>query len=328
MRNIWLDGIMGVITGDALGLPVQFQCRIERDADPLEDMIGYGTFHLPEGSWSDDGSMTMATLASIIIHNDICSADIMERFVDWYVDGDYTPFGNAFDQGCTCTTAIYRYRKEKDIHTCGLTGEYANGNGALMRILPVCIFAHEKVKCGEWPEEKAISMIHEVSALTHNHPRSKMACGIYYFLVKAVLDYAGGLKERLQEGMKMAETFYRADIDNLEQLKYYEELFDLDQFQKRERKHISSSVYVVDTLEAVLWCLLNTEDFREAMLKAANLGDDTDTVAAIAGGIAGLHYGYEGIPTEWLQKIQRREWVEAVCEEAFQEVSVLTDCRE
>lgn len=324
MRNIWLDGIMGVVTGDALGLPVQFLNRKELMENPLKDMIGYGTFHLPAGSWSDDGSMTLATLASIIYHKDICCEDIMERFLDWYIDGDYTPYGNAFDEGNTCVSAIFHYRKNRDAATCGVTGEYANGNGALMRILPACILGYEKVKNGQWTEERAVSLIHDVSALTHNHLRSKIACGIYYFMVRSILDNEGTLIEKLQAGMDDALVFYRGNPDNEEQLGYYRRLVDLKQFEMTNEADILSSGYVVDTIEAAVWSLLNTDDFAACMLKAANLGDDTDTVAAIAGGLAGLHYGYKGIPEEWLCKIQRREWIEELCKEAFHTLSVLT----
>lgn len=124
MGNIWRDGIMGVLVGDALGLPVQFLSREEIKKNPVVDMRGYGTFNMPEGTWSDDGSLTIATLESILSKKSIDCEDIMENFADWLVDGKFTPFGYAFDQGNTCTRAITKYIINGDIETCGITGEW------------------------------------------------------------------------------------------------------------------------------------------------------------------------------------------------------------
>ena len=137
-KKIWTDGIMGVVLGDALGLPVQFLSREELDANPVTDMKGYGVFNLPKGSWSDDSSLTLATLESLCYHDYVSREDIMENFADWLLEGQFTPYGKAFDQGNTCVTAIVNYVKNSDVDKCGVTGEYANGNGALMRIMPMC----------------------------------------------------------------------------------------------------------------------------------------------------------------------------------------------
>ena len=312
----WLNGIMGVVVGDALGLPVQFKWREELEENPLTDMIGYGTFNMPEGSWSDDSSLTLAALDSIKECNGIDLEDIMERFADWLLDGRYTPFGYAYDQGVTCVNAITSYVKNQDVASCGVTGEYANGNGALMRIMPVCLWAYEKEISGEWTTQDAVEQIHKVAGLTHNHLRSHMACGIYYFMVKSILDSKNNqqtLQEMLQYGMDMAAKFYRDDISNLTQWTYYHKMTNLEVFKSLLVEKIKSSGYVVDSIEAAVWCLLNTDNLEECLLKAANLGHDTDTVAAIAGGLAGLYYGYDEIPKGWLEKIQEREWIEKMC---------------
>ena len=311
-RNIWLDGIMGVVVGDALGLPVQFSYREELEKDPVTDMIGYRTFDVPAGSWSDDSSLTFATLSSINDLDRIDSEDIMNRFVRWYEDGEYTPFGYAYDIGCTCEEAICRYGKF-NYKECGCTGEFSNGNGSLMRIMPVCLFVYENVINSQMIEEEGIELIHEVSALTHAHLRSKMACGIYYFLVKRILQNPGLLPEGLQAGIDDAVMFYHEHIGNLVQLSFYHRLMHLDEFKNVPVDKIESSGYVVDSIEAAIWCLLNTRNFKDCLLKAVNLGRDTDTIAAIAGGLAGLYYKYPRIPKEWLEKIQKREWIEEMC---------------
>lgn len=313
MGNIWIDGVMGVIVGDALGLPVQFLDREEIKQNPVVDMRGYGTFNMPEGTWSDDGSLTLATLESILNKKEINCEDIMENFADWLVDGKFTPLGYAFDQGNTCTRAIMQYAINGDAENCGIKGEWANGNGALMRIMPVCLFAYEKVGEGLMSEEKALEYVHQVSALTHNHLRSQMACGIYYFLVKSILQKQGDLKETIERGIQEAKAYYQSDIQNYAELSHYGRMFDVDAFKQLPEDEIKSTGYVVDSLEAAIWSLLNGVTFKETALRAVNLGKDTDTVGAIACGLAGLYYGYEAIPDDWLEKIQCRHEIEGKC---------------
>lgn len=312
MTNIWLDGMMGLVVGDALGMPVQFVERQELKNCPVETMEGYGTYDMPPGTWSDDSSMALATLISIREKNGIDCDDIMERFMDWNLKGDYTPAGVAFDQGNTCMEAIFNYARNKDYKTCGKTGEYANGNGALMRVMPVCLYAYEKVGKNEWTDKEAVENVHLVSSLTHNHMRSKMACGIYYFMIKSILDNEGDLLSRLQIGVDEAKRYYQADITNYVEFAHYGRLLDLDRFSQCNEKDIKSTGYVVDSLEAAVWSLIVTNGFKDALLTAVNLGDDADTVGAIAGGLAGLYYGYKNVPKEWRKVIVRKEWVEGL----------------
>ncbi len=311
-RNIWLDGMMGVVVGDALGCPVQFMSREEirdRKGGPVTGMESGGVYHMPEGTWTDDSSMALAAQDSIRELGGVDLEDIMTRFVDWYEDGEYTPFGEAFDMGNTCSMAIERFEQEKDPMTCGGRSEHSNGNGSLMRIMPVCLHVYEK----GFPEAEAVKMVHEVSGLTHNHLRAKIACGLYYFCVKEILDGEGSLNDRLQSGLDKGFAFYEQDISNRVELAYYGRLRDLKEFRKILEAKIRSTGYVVDSLEAAIWSLIRTDSFRECLLTAVNLGDDSDTVGAIAGGLAALYYGYDGIPEEWMTVIKRREWIEKLC---------------
>ena len=363
MKNIWLNGIMGVVVGDALGVPVEFSSRNELKINPLVKMEGYGSYDVPEGTWSDDSSMMLATLDSL--KNGYNPTDIMEKFADWLVDGKYTPFGEAFDVGRTCLRAIMSYLKGQDITKCGGNGELDNGNGSLMRIMPICLYMYEKQRAENLTDAEVLEKIHEVSALTHAHMRSKIACGLYFFMVRSILDAkqenfnlsgcdankvykeemkqisnAGvskskqiqeigvinrkqmvnvrGIKrkilqETLQKGLDDGFAHYAGQPESATELSHYERLRNLEEFKSLPEEKIASTGYVVATLEAVLWSLIRTENYKDAMLTAVNLGDDTDTVAAIAGGLGGLYYGYEGIPGEWLKIIQRREWVEEMC---------------
>ena len=310
-QNIWLDGVMGVIIGDALGCPVQFLDRDEiHKRGLLTGMEGYGTYNMPPGTWTDDGSMTLATLDSIRELGIIDLEDIMTRFVDWYEDGEYTPLGEAFDMGNTCSQAIEKFERTHDVLTCGGTSDRSNGNGSLMRIMPACLYAYSSIR----DVGSAVKAVHDVSGLTHNHIRSRIGCGLYYFCVAEIVEGCGSIIERIQQGINNGFAYYEKDIANRVELSYYGRIRNLTEFADTPEDKIKSSGYVVDSLEAAIWSLINTDSFEAALLKAVNLGDDSDTVGAIAGGLAGLYYGYSGIPQEWIETIQRREWIEEMCQ--------------
>ena len=226
--------------------------------------------------------------------------------------GEYTPFGEVFDIGIATSRALMNYAKGMAPLESGGKTEWDNGNGSLMRILPICLYLFERQKKVCTSENESIYMIHAVSALTHAHVRSQIACGIYYFLVKAILEEEGSLENRLQKGMDRAYQYYRQDLSNHRELENYKRLADLSEFKESPKEGIKSSGYVVDTLEAAVWCLLHSHSYKETVLMAVNLGEDTDTIGAVAGGLAGLYYKEEGIPQEWIQVIQRREWIEEV----------------
>ena len=180
----------------------------------------------------------------------------MQRFIDWINKGDYTPGGKLFDIGRTCLKAIHNYSlgNTKALES-GLLNINANGNGSLMRILPVAYycFYHNS------SSNEIYTLTKNVSSLTHRHEISIMACYIY-------VNY-----------------------------------------------EISSSGYVVDTLEASLWVILNARNFKEAIIGSVNLGNDTDTIGAITGSMAGIIYGYDSISKNWLEKLARREYLENLC---------------
>lgn len=310
-RNIWLDGIMGLVVADALGVPVEFRSRESLKDDPVVDMREYGTYNLSKGSWSDDSSMTLATLASL--KNGYNPEDIMRKFILWMTEGAYTPDGECFDIGNTTSRALHKYMEEEDITSCGGIRMYDNGNGSLMRILPACLFYYDQQKIQKLSDEEVIHHIHEISALTHAHYISMISCGLYFFMVRSVLDENGSLMERLQKGLDIGLAFYNKTEDTDWEPDEFFHFWDLKAFREFEEDRISSGGYVIDSLEAAIWCLINTNSYKDAMLKAVNLGEDTDTVAAIAGGLAGLYYGYEGIPKEWLEVIRKREGIEELC---------------
>ena len=177
-----------MVTGDALGNPIQFMSREEvRERGFVHDMEAGGVYETPAGTWTDDSSMALATLDSIREIGAVVPEDIMLNFVSWECHGEYTPFGEAFDEGNTCTYAIMNFMKRPDWRTCGKTGERANGNDALMRILPVCLHFTEKEHTGEPVAiTEAIDAIHQATVLTHIHHRAMMASGLYYFMAREI----------------------------------------------------------------------------------------------------------------------------------------------
>ena len=278
------SGIMGLVVGDALGVPVEFN---RRDSFHVTDMIGYGTYDLPPGTWSDDSSMTLATVESIARLGRISTDDIMQNFYRWTDENAFTPYGKLFDIGYATQEAIHRYACGTPARKCGGKGERDNGNGALMRILPLAF------------TDCRYQMVNAVSGLTHAHEISLEACRIYISVARKLL-----------RGKPLANIVQTIKPE----LPVYARLPKLDTLQRDE---IQSSGYVVDTLEAALWCNLKSNSYRECVLLAVNLGRDTDTVAAIAGGLAGIRYGIggeKGIPEEWINQIARKEWIAELCE--------------
>lgn len=310
--NRWKSGIMGVVVGDALGCPVQFESRSRVAQHPVLGMRGYGTFNLPAGSWTDDSSLTLALLESIRRTGGIDERDIMDNFVRWLDDGEFTPYGYAYDVGGITRMALHRYKQGVEPTECGGRDAGDNGNGSLMRIMPAVLYCIDE----GLPDAEAIDIIHRVGSMTHGHIRSNIACGLYTFMAKAILSGEGGLAARMQAGIDAGFRFYGAlTAEGVQQeLKCYGDLRELAPFGALEAEDIQSGGYVVETLEAAVWSLLNTDSFEAALLKAVNLGDDTDTVGAVAGGLAGLYYGYDAIPGAWLDAIKRRDWIESLCE--------------
>lgn len=314
MKNAYLSGMMGLVTGDALGVPAEFKSREYLKRNPVVCMEGHGSHDQRIGTWSDDSSMAIATLESL--QRGFNLEDIMNNFVFWYKEEKFTPYGKIFDMGGTTMTAIRKYLTDHNVRTCGRDDARSNGNGSLMRILPVCIYADKKEQEG-MPEEEAVEMIHSVSALTHAHPVSLIGCGLYYFCVKAVLHGTGILPVDLQSGIDRGLAFYN---DPKWEEKYsvwfrfhYELIGDMNALELTDEDRIDSGGYVVNTLTAALWCLLKTDSYESCALKAVNLGHDTDTVAAAAGGLAGLFYGYDKIPEVWLEVLAKRKRIEALC---------------
>lgn len=312
MKSIWREGVFGVVVGDALGCPVQFESRDAVAKHPVTGMRGYGSFNLPAGSWTDDSSLTLALLDSICRTGKMDLKDIMGNFVEWLEHGAFTPYGYSFDIGFGTEQAIESYEKSGNPFTCGGTAPSNNGNGSLMRIMPACLYCCAK----GMSDGEAVRAIHAVGSLTHAHIRSNIACGLYFFMIRSALDGEGSLQERMQKGLDHGFAYYEKTLQDPAELRYYDRLRNLAQFAQVPEENIRGSGYVVETLEAVAWALVTTGSFEEGLLKVVNLGQDTDTTGAIAGGLAALYYGYDAIPAAWIEEIRKKEWIGELCDKA------------
>ncbi|MFD1990690.1 ADP-ribosylglycohydrolase family protein [Paenibacillus nicotianae] len=305
------DGIIGLLVGDAVGVPYEFLNRETIARHPAVDMIGYGTHQQPAGTWSDDGALTVALLVSLIHYPQLNTTDLGNRFIQWYRQGIWAARGEVFDIGIATRKAIALIEQDPTrSEQAGGDDEYSNGNGSLMRILPLIY------KLVNQDAATRLDWITRVSSLTHRHPVSILGGLIYVEIGIQLLQSAPSttFKECYQQACQYINTQY-ADYPEIER---YQRLLsgEIDQFPIDE---ISSSGYVVHTLEASIWVLLHTSNYREAILQAVNLGEDTDTTAAVAGGLAGIYYGYEQIPEQWLQPLARLEEMIEYCQQFDQQ---------
>lgn len=283
------DGIMGLVVGDALGVPFEFK---QRDTFKCTGMVGYGTYNQPAGTWSDDSSLTLATVESLVSAGKIDPDNIMLKFCRWFYASEFTPHGKVFDVGNTTEIAISTYfNTTTPADRCGGEGYMDNGNGSLMRILPLAF-----MNCND-------SDVYRVSSLTHAHEISITACEIY-------VDIATALIEGKEKSIAVKETLSNGFPSEYERI-------EMINTSPVSRDDIRSTGFVVDTLEAALWCFLNTDSYKDCVLEAVNLGGDTDTIAAVAGGLAGIYYGVggeKGIPEDWINQIARKKWIKELCD--------------
>ncbi len=299
-----IGGVLGVAVGDALGVPVEFTTRDELKQNPLRDMIGYGVHYQPPGTWSDDTSLMLATIAGIIEAETIGQSPlemIATNFVKWKVRGEFTAHGEVFDIGGTTYKAIVNLEKGISPRESGLSHEYSQANGSLMRTLPASLYFLKK---RDGSVKKALKGVHEVSAITHAHPSCLLACGIYTLFLKQVL-HGFSLRKCYEETCNLTTELYQEPRFE-KWLTRFDRILS-GRLTNLDEKDISADGYVVNSLEAALWSVLTTKTFEEAVIRAINLGLDTDTVGAIAGGLAGVYYGMENIPAKWRKAIAKNK---------------------
>lgn len=304
--NIIEATFLGLAVGDALGVPVEFIEREHLKKFPVMGMREFGSHNQPIGTWSDDSSLTFCLAESLCKKYD--TNDIAKNFAKWYSEILWTPHGKVFDIGIATNQAINSFIKGTPATLCGGKGEFDNGNGSLMRISPIAFYIKDL------PIEKRFDIVKEVSSITHGHIRSVISCFIYveYMLDLLVIDDKFDAYAKTQK--RVNDFLTNTPICSQNELNKFHRILEnpindyiIEPVYTLSEKEISSSGYVLNTLEASLWCFLNTNNYKDTVLKAVNLGNDTDTTACIVGALAGLHYGKENIPNDWIEKLVKKD---------------------
>lgn len=298
------DALLGVAVGDALGVPFEFNTKDQMKKNPAKEMVGYGRYTVPAGTWSDDSSLTFCLAQSLLKGYDL--ADMATNFLNWKEESYWSARGYVFDIGITTSKAITYFKRilrnkeyEELTQLKYLGDEYDNGNGSLMRIMPLLFYIKDM------DISQQFEIIRDVSALTHRHMRAAMCCLIYLRLAEHLLNGKGKITA-YQLMQKEILAFWKT-IDYAEkESKLFTQLIEKD-IREMPYEDLKSGGYVMESIESSIWCFLQKDTYSEVVLTAINLGHDTDTTAAIAGGLAGLYYGAGSMPEYWLASIARLE---------------------
>lgn len=289
------DGcLLGLAAGDAVGTTVEFRSR---GSFPLvTGMTGGGPFGLKPGEWTDDTSMALCLAESLVEQRGFSAADQMNRYLRWYREGYWSSNGRCFDIGGTIRGALHRYMLTGEPFS-GATDPMSAGNGSIMRLAPVVMYY--------FPDREMIGLYTaESSRTTHGALECLDACHLLGDILYRA--FSGAEKEHVLMGTS-------PDRMTTPALK----ILALGDYRILPMEKIHGTGYVVQSLEAALWCFDTTSNFKDAILAAANLGDDADTTAAICGQVAGAYYGVEGIPADWLEMLVRREEITMLAERLF-----------
>lgn len=275
--------LLGLAVGDALGTTLEFKPR--GSFEPMTDMQGGGPFALLPGQWTDDTSMAICLAESLLEKSGFDAADQMLRYLDWWTMGTNSSTGRCFDIGNTVVSALQRFQESGD-PWAGSRHPLTAGNGSLMRLVPVVLYYFSK-------PSTAIVMSGESSRTTHGAKECIDAC--CYFAALLITTLQGADKTDL-----IATALYSPTTQKVAAIQSGE-------FISKPIEAIRGNGYVIDSLEAALWCFFHTENLQQALLQAANLGEDADTTAAICGQLAGAFYGQQGIPAPWLNKLWEKD---------------------
>ena len=282
----FLGCLLGLAAGDAVGTTVEFKPR--GTFTPLTGMVGGGPFRLPAGAWTDDTSMALCLGHSLVEKGGFDPADQMDRYCAWRDEGYLSSTGDCFDIGVTVSGALGRYKTSGDPFS-GSTDPYSAGNGSIMRLAPIPMFYSAD-------EAQTLHYAGESARTTHGAAEAVDATRLF-----------GGILWTALAGRSKAEILA---YDGYAPVTPRIQAIAAGAYKTKSRDAIKGSGYVVPSLEAALWSFYTTDSYREAILMAANLGDDADTTAAICGQVAGAFYGKSGIPGDWLEKLVMREDIE------------------
>ncbi len=291
IRDRFRGCLLGLACGDAVGTTVEFRRR--GSFAPLTDMVGGGPFGLKPGQWTDDTSMALCLASSLTELRKFDPHDQMTRYVRWWKHGYLSATGDCFDIGGTTSTALSAFQRTGNPFS-GPTDDRSLGNGSIMRLAPVPLYFY--------PDHmRAVKMAGESSRTTHGHPQCIDACKLLAAILCRLLDSGG------KAGVVFHAPYHDWDAAEVVEIAGGE-------YRSKSGGQINGSGYVISSLEAALWSFVTTDSFEDAILRAANLGDDADTTAAVCGQIAGAHYGASAIPAHWLDKLAMRDEIEALAD--------------
>jgi ADP-ribosylglycohydrolase len=276
-------------------------------------MRGGGVYEKPAGTWSTDGSLTFCVAESLL--NGFNLHDIAQKFVDWLYKAYWTADGDVFDVGVIVAKAIKNIKNGAELAEAGGNGEMDNGNGALNYTLPLGFHTHSL------PISERFIYIEQLSSLTNCHLRSII--GAFIFSEMAIWLMRGGDINIAKAYAAMTQTIneFVQERTNLQQeAQYYNRVLD-GNLKQVPLASINSTAYVVDSIEACLWCLLNTNSYEEAVLATVNLGEDADTIGAMTGALAGLYYGYDSLPQDWVHQVARKDDIIDLSERFYHSVA-------
>lgn len=293
LKNRALGCFIGLAVGDAVGTTLEFKAR---DVENIDDMVGGGPFELKAGYWTDDTSMALCLAESLIEFNGFYPEDQMNKYYNWFSNGYNSSTGYCFDIGNTIKTALFLYKKT-GMSYAGSKENYSAGNGSLMRLAPIPIFYFTTLE-NKKGLELLVKYAENSSKTTHGEQNCLDACKAYAIMINKALN--GLSKEKVLSFTEAELSLYGITSDKIIEILN-------GSYKQKKREEISSSGYVVASLEAALWSFYHTQSYKEGVLLAANLADDADTVAAIFGQLAGAFYGIDDIPKEWLSKIAMKK---------------------
>jgi ADP-ribosyl-[dinitrogen reductase] hydrolase len=276
--------LLGLAAGDAVGTTVEFQRR--GSFSPVTDMVGGGPFNLKPGQWTDDTSMALCLATSLVEVGAFDAIDQMNRYYDWYENGYLSSNGKCFDIGNTVRQALHQYKTSGNPFS-GSTSPQSAGNGCLMRLAPIPMFYFSD-------RDRILHFSGESSRTTHGASECIDASRLF-----------GDILFRALSGANKTEILFGNDRETIASPSI--QSIARGEYQSKPINDIRGTGYVVESLEAALWCFWTTETYEQAILTATNLGDDADTTAAICGQVAGAYYGESGIPTDWLRKLTMRD---------------------
>ena len=278
LQQRYRGALLGLACGDALGTTLEF--RLPGSFEPITDITGGGPFKLQAGQWTDDTSMALCLAESLLEKQAFDAEDQMQRYVKWWQEGHLSSTGQCFDIGQATRTALQEYLTHGDPFA-GSTHPMSAGNGSIMRLAPVVMFF--------FPDnEAALHFAVESSRTTHAAAECLDACRYMAWQLAEI--FSGADKQALQNAAYTPET---RKLSKIHQGSYL----------NKQRQELRGSGYVIESLEAAMWCFHQHDNYADAVLAAANLGDDADTTAAVCGQLAGAYYGIDAIPQHWQDKI-------------------------